>query len=516
MKKGQISRRGFLIGGGATLALPMLESVVPFSKAYAQTLPAPRLLIVTYGNGLGRGERVYPAEAHLSALDVNKFSEYIKPLASLKNYFSIVGNMHNSTASYPCDFIGGGHGGAAASLLTCGMVYPKESNGNLPLAGPSVDQFIAQSLYASRGSMAALVLGTPDGNDNVESWGYPYVRYTSYRKDNVTGKIENAPLITNPRSAFDQVMAAAAPPVTPPTSGGGPHPLQKLVDFILSDAKDLRRKVSKGDQVTLDRYLADIDDLQRSIASTQPNPNPSPQPLTCNGTAPTVPGTLWWDSHPTTVDQMNDIVKLAFQCDRTRVINYAMGQCQSVINFNRFGLKTSSGQTVMDKDHHGISHTHEVSGEENFRMASMRAIVGWYSTKFASLLTKLKDTPDPVFGGTLLDNTMILFMSELSSGHDHYGNHLPVILAGGGAGTLTNQGKYLAYTNRTHTFTCTPHDGNTYNNQVQYSVYPELSEWVGYPISSLYLTLMQKMGVKGSNGQLITSFRDSVGTINIG
>lgn len=515
MKKGQISRRHFLMGSGAALALPMLESVVPFgSMAHAQALPAPRLLLVTVGNGLVPGERLYPdGSGHLSALDTNKFSEYLKPLAPLKNYFSVIGNVHNPWASYPCSFIGGGHGGAAASLFTCGLVKPKESNGNLPLAGPSLDQIVGQALYASRGTMSALVLGTPDGNDNVESWNFPYVRYTSYRRDSITQKIENSPLILNPKTAFDQVLAASAPPVvTQP--GQTTHPLKNLVDFILGDAKDLRRKVSRGDQLVLDRYLANVSDLQNSINQTQQPTQPTQTTLTCNGTSPNVPGTLWWDSHPQTVDQMNDIVKLAFQCDRTRVINYAMGQCQSVINFNRFGLKTASGADVMDKDHHGISHVNE--GETPERKASLRAIVNWYMGRFASLLTKLKDAPDPVYGGTILDNTIVLFTMELSSGHDHYGNHMPIILAGGGAGKLTNQGKYLSYGTRTHNFSCTPQDGNTYNNQTQYSIYPDSSGWVGYPISSLYLTLLQKMGVKGSNGQLITSLQDSVGPLNIG
>lgn len=510
MSKSQISRRGFLIGGGAALALPMLESVIP-TRAFAQTLPAPRFLIVTIGNGLVRDERLYPdGSGHLSALDTNKFSEYLRPLASLRNYFSVIGNLHNPWASYPCSFIGGGHGGAAASLLTCGQVFPKESNGNLKLVGPSIDQIIGQSLYAARGTMSALALGTPDGNDNIESWDFPYVRYTSYRRDSVTNKIENTPLITNPRTAFDQIMSASTPPMTPPP--GGVSPLKGLVDYILADAKDLRRKVSRGDQITLDRYLANVQELQKSIQSTTSNP-PSTN-LTCNGTPPNVPGSLWWDSHPQTVDQMNDMIKLAFQCDRTRVINYSMGQCQSVINFRRFGLKTSTGADVMDKDHHGISHIFE--GETKERSESLRAIVNWYMGKFASLLTKLKDTPDPVFGGNILDNTMVLFTMELSSGHDHYGNHLPVILAGGGAGKLTNQGKYMAFGTRTHNFSCSPHNGETYNNQTQYSIYPDSSKWAGYPISSLYLTLMQKLGVKGSNGQLIASLQDSVGTLNIG
>ena len=485
------------------------------TNVYAQTtLPAPRLLIVTYGGGIDVN-RIYPdGTPHLSPLSASKLYSGYQPLAGLINSFSVIGNLHNTTASYPCDFIGGGHGGAAASLFTCGMVYSKESNGNLPLAGPSFDQVVGQSLYASRGTMACLVLGTPDGNDNVESWGFPYNRYTSYRKDSVTGKIESAPLILNPKAAFDAVMAATTPPYVPPVAGG--NPVKTLVDFVLADAKDLRRKISKNDKLTLDRYLANVTDLQKSISMTQPNPNPTPAP-TCNGSAPTVPATLGWDKHPTTVDQMNEIIKLAFQCDRTRVINYAMGQCQSVINFNRFGLKNADGSSVMDRDHHNITHTNENPAEATVKVNSLHSIVKWYNQKFANLLNSLKSTPDPVFGGTLLDNTIVLWMSEFSNGWAHYGNHLPVVIAGGGAGLLRNQGKYMAFTDKRLVFTCRPEHGQLYSNQVEYQIYPSglnTNEWLGHTVSDLYLTIMQKMGVK-VNGSLITKFGDSSGTIAI-
>ncbi|MGE3759253.1 MAG: hypothetical protein AB7H97_15925, partial [Pseudobdellovibrionaceae bacterium] len=147
------------------------------------------------------------------------------------------------------------------------------------------------------------------------------------------------------------------------------------------------------------------------------------------------------------------------------------------------------------------------------RTLSHRAIGVWYMKRMADLLWKLKNTPDPVFGGNLLDNTIVVITTEMSSGN-HWGNHIPTMIAGGGAGLLTNRGKYYNFGTRSHSFSCTTLDGKTHSTAG--GIAPDSSGWRGYPISSLYLALMQKLGVKGSDGQLISSFQDSVGALNIG
>jgi hypothetical protein len=161
-------------------------------------------------------------------------------------------------------------------------------------------------------------------------------------------------------------------------------------------------------------------------------------------TPPGVPDTF--EAH---IDLMFDLQVLAYQADLTRVITFLLGRETSNRTYPQIGVRDG---------HHSISH----HGNDPEKVANVVKIDTYHTTMFARYLEKLRSTPDG--NGSLLDSVMILYGSGHSNGDHHDPRDLPILLVGGGAGTMAP--------GRHHRFPA------------------------GTPLTNLHLTLLEKLGVQ--------------------
>ena len=371
----QISRRTWLKGAlGATLALPTLE-FFSAGTASAQSGAAPRLLVYFLPNGRvpewwvpsgGNGALSFPAE-----------SAALQPFAN--RALSLV-NLDNIAAR---ESPGAAHAMGTSTVMS-GVRFPD-------LAGlkcnTTLDQYVAQkvggmsrfrSLQFSAGEPATCdVGGSPCPYTQCISWAAP-----------------GQPLIPtiNPARAFDQLFDTSVDGLKGEKAEIRKISRRSLLDFVLDDAHDLERKLGSEDKSRLEAYFTSFREVEQRLTSEAVT-DACPLPAAAPG------GTL---AYPERVGAFQEIMKLAFQCDQTRVISFMI----------EFGLSQRTHDFLgAPGQHHAISH-----GDPG----QLRRVETWHAQQIAGLLTLLQDTPD-IDGSSLLDNTMVLVMPSMGIGtvHDH-------------------------------------------------------------------------------------------------
>ena len=428
MVRNLVSRRAVLRGMGVTLALPLLDATEAASSSARLGTPAApvRLATLFHPNG------VYPQnwDADGEGRDYT-LSRILKPLAPVRDDVSVISNLGTGAK---------GHVGATSSFLTGTPLHKKAAGRiNTPNMGTSLDQFVAERI-GGRNSIASLEVGTePPRSGGENGLAISYANTVSWRSDNtkVDPEIE-------PQAVFDRLFGV---------SGKTRDELAdeaSIIDHVLEDAKALRRRGSQADRRKLDEYLTSVRDVEKRIRrnltpdSREADWKPAIEPELFRPEAG-IPATR--DEH---LQQMLDLIVLAFQTNTTRVATFMMAHGFSRQNFTF--LDGVSG------DHHSISHH-----KENPELTEPYTIVSqWYVSQLVYLVERLKSIPERD-GRTLLDNTMILYGSALKNGNGHTTQDLPILLAGRGGGAL-NPGRRI--------------------------VLPEET-----PIANLHLSLARSMGV---------------------
>ena len=237
-----------------------------------------------------------------------------------------------------------------------------------------------------------------------------------------------------PRAVFDRMFR--------PPSGGVTD--RSVMDAVLVDARTLRGYTSKADQYRLDEYFESIRALERRIEFSEARSGQmrSDGALTDTMMTPT-PGIP--ADHQSYVRLMLDLMIAAFQSDATRVATFMLDHGQS----NRYFDFIPDVQGTW----HALSHYQNASGKTEdddgittwesveSKRAMYAEVIRWHHTQVAYLLDRMKSIVEPN-GGTLLDNSMILYGASLGDGNEHDANDLPTLLAGGGGGTITT-GRYI-------------------------------------------------------------------------
>lgn len=391
MQVATIGRRAFLRGAGVTFALPWLESLAARLPSSMQRPPV-RLAIVVTPNGMLPSAWRPELEADGPGW-VPSFT--LEPLASHRRHVSVLTGLANRQS-----FSGDGHYAKVAPLLTGQKI--RRTGGRDLWNGVSMDQVAARALGGST-LLPSLELGC-DPIYPVEDMGYSTV-YGGH----IAWSAPDRPMLKEivPRQVFDRLFRASALAADPARAS--------VLDAVRRDSKRLAARLGQRDRHKLEEYEDAVRALELRIeaaAQTSVRTIPAEQaPL------PGVPS-----DYPTHVELMLDLIALAWRTDATRVVTFLTGNEVSGRNFAF--VDGCAG------NFHEFSH-HEGKAE---KQEPYRKINRWHVEQFAALLDRLAAIEEG--DGTLLDHSMVVLAAAMSDGNAHSPHDLPVLLAGGGGGSL--------------------------------------------------------------------------------
>jgi hypothetical protein len=407
--KKAIPRRKFLRGVGTTLALPLLDSMIP--AVAAATPPSMRLSFVYVPNGiimdrwtpstLGTGFEITPT---------------LEPLAKFRNHLLILTGLNNKAAEPPPGpRLTGPHAAAAGAFLT--GVHPKPPG----QAGISVDQIAAQEL-GKHTQLSSLELTLDSGETGAGADAADtdaYLNSISWRSASTPLPMEN-----NPRNLFERLFGEGNS-TDPAERLRGIRKDRSILDSVTEEISQILGKVGPSDKDKLSEYLTGVRDVERRIQKAE-ELSLSSRELPLMERPSGIPAS--YEEH---ARLMFDLQLLAFQTDMTRVITFAMAREKSERAYREIGLA---------EGHHALSHH---SGDVDM-IAKVAEINLYHARLFASFVEKLQATPDGE--GSLLDHALIVYCSSLSEGSSHNPSNLPIALLGGAAGRIKS-GRHLRYQN---------------------------------------------------------------------
>lgn len=432
--KKHLPRRRFLRGLGATVALPLLDAMIPARTALAQTAanPEPRLAFIYFPHGAVDGNWT-PARVGRDFA----FTPILAPLERFRDRLTIVSGLSNQHAYGPV------HAITPATWLS--SVSPRKSQD--PLGGVTADQ-IAAAQIGQNSPLPSLEIATEvEGGAAACDSGYgcSFVRTISFRTPTTP-----QPMEVNPRKLFRRLFG----------QGDSPEERELLsarrssvLDLIAEETEALKRTLGANDLSKLDDYLDSVREIERRIAILDKNDiSTMDLPEAPIG----IPADF--DEH---INLMFDLLILAFEANLTRIATFMMAAEVSDQTYNHIGVRDAF---------HPLSH-------HNYNPAMLERLtrVQTYNTEvFARFVDRLDSMPDG--DGSMLDNSILLYGSNMSDSNAHAHDDLPLAVVGGGAGRL-NGGSHIR-------------------------------EPDGTPISNLVLTLLQRAGVE------IESIGDSTGVIS--
>jgi hypothetical protein len=403
--KKALPRRTFLKGLQATLALPLLDAMIPAATALAQTAARPvrRLGFVYIPMGCDHGRWTPAGEGTLGEL-----SPILAPLDAVKEQLTVVTNLRLEQ-SYP-----GTHDTANAGFLSAAFAKHTESSDYY--LGTTVDQVAAKQIGRDT-QLPSLELAM-DLNPlaGVCNNGYACVYQNCLSWSSPTTPL---PSEAHPRIVFERLFGEGD------SADGRRAALRaraSLLDSFSDDIARLKRRVGTTDRARVDQYLDTIREIERQIqrAEAAAATNPTPDVDRPIG----VPAAF--ADH---AKLLFDLQVLAFQADITRVVTFQLARELNNRTYPEIGVPDP---------HHPTSH----HGNDPEKLAKIAKINTFHVSLFAQFLEKLKATPDG--DGSLLDNTVYLYGSGLgnSSIHDH--ENLPILVAGGAACGMKG-GRHIRY-----------------------------------------------------------------------
>ena len=411
-----LSRRAVLCGLGTTIALPLLDSMVPaFAASRRLTEKAPRRMAFVY---IPNGAIMQDWTPENTGADYG-LKSILQPLEPFRNDVSVLSGLaqHNGKA------LGDGpgdHARAASTFLT--GVHPKKTDGADIRVGISVDQVAAQKI-GHKTRFGSIELGTEPGRlaGNCDS-GYScaYSNSISWRSPTTP----NPPEI-NPRLVFERLFGDVRTGETPRARARRLRQDESILDFVQQDTKKLQRTLGATDRRKLDEYLAGIREIERSISSDENQSAQLPPDLEKPAGIPAE-----FTDH---MKIMFDLMTVALQADMTRIVTFMVGREGSNRTYREIGVPDP---------HHGLTH-HQ---DDQEKIDKISKINRFHVEQFSYLLEKMRSVSDG--DGTLLDNSMLVYGSSLGDGNRHTHHDLPVLLAGRAGGTV-KAGRHLVYRENT-------------------------------------------------------------------
>ena len=436
--KKHLPRRTFLRGMGVSLALPLLDSMVPARTLFAQTAAkaAPRLGFVYIPHGAIMDKWTPVAEGAGF-----EFTPILKPLEPFRDRLNVISGLGHKAADTTAV-----HSLSPTTWLS--GVRPKATQGVDAFAGVTADQIAAQSIGQDT-VLPSMELATEDHSGLIGScdrdYGCIYMNTLSWRTPTTP-----LPMEINPRKVFERMF------------GQGGSAAERLVriqedrsilDAITRDVASLQLKLGPSDRETMTQYLDNIREIERRIQRAEKSQGDEQLLL------PTRPAGVPFDFEEH-VRLMYDLMALAYQSNITRVVTFMVSREVSNRTYPQVGVADG---------HHAISHHQNRADkmEKNVKIQTFNVAM------FGEFLDKLKNMPDG--DGSILDNTVLLYGSNMSNSnaHDHF--PLPNLVVGGAAGRMKG-GRHLRYPDHT-------------------------------PMTNLLVSMLDKAGVRQTN------LGDSTGTL---
>jgi hypothetical protein len=386
-----LPRRTFIQGMGATLALPLLDAMVPALSAASKS--APRFAAIYVGNGANPHEWI-PASVGAGF----EFSPTLKSLEAFRDRTLVVSGLDNFPATDQGD-TGGQHPRAAPAFMSC--MHPKQTEGADVQAGTTIDQMIAQ--HICRDTKLTSLEVSVDRNDTVGACDHGYA--CAYL-NSMSWKTPTLPLPaeTTPRFVFERLFGVGA---TAEERAARSHEDHSILDGVTQEISKLRARLGSRDRVKLGEYFDAVRDLEQRIAKSESTNSDFAVPEQPAG----VPETF-----REYAEIMFDLQALAFQADVTRVSSFMMARENINRSYNEIGLPEA---------HHAMSH-HSNNPEKMKAYAKLNA---YHVETLAYFLKKLQTISDG--DGTLLDHTVVLYGSGMSDGNVHNNYDVPVVVVGG-------------------------------------------------------------------------------------
>ena len=388
--KKHLSRRKVLKGAGASIALPMLDAMIP--AASAQPGAKLRLGFVYIPHGA-----VYESWTPEATGNDFEMSRILSTLADFKDHMTVVSDLRNKPAESPDP-----HAITAGTWLRCvapaGTDYPED--------GISADQFAAREL-GTETPFPSLELSTNGAN------GGSFSSTIAFRTPT-----QPLPMEHDPRKLYFRMFGQGE---TSQEREAIASETNSLLDLVMEDAASLNKELGASDRVLMGEYLESVREIElqmQKLAEQDMSSVDIPD-------APVgVPGNF-----PDHLDLMYDLMALAYQADLTRVATFMSDREVSMRTYNHIGISDAF---------HPLSH-HQ---DDPAKLDRLSRVQSWYASAFARFVQKLSDMPD--VDGSLLDNSMILYGSCMANSNLHNNDKVPSVILGKAGGRIKG-GQHLRY-----------------------------------------------------------------------
>ncbi|HXA67597.1 MAG TPA: DUF1552 domain-containing protein [Bryobacteraceae bacterium] len=408
-----LSRRTVLRGVGASLALPLLDSMVPAQTPLAKTAATPRsrLCCIEMVHG-SAGSTVDGSNKHYWSPEKEgadfEFTQTLEPLASFRDYITVISDTDLRPAGAFADAEeGGDHFRSSSVFLTA--AHPKLTMGADILCGTSVDQLYAQQ-FGQDTPLPSLQVCI----ESLDASGHCDYGYACVYSDTISwaSPTQPLPMTVDPRSVFESLFGDGS---TPEDRALRQQANGSVLDRIMHRVAQLQKGLPARDRTRLNEYLEDVREIERRIQKVESHNR--------SGIARQLPAAPVGvpDSFEEHVKLMFDLQALAFITDTTRVSAFKMSRdvCQRV--YAESGVKVPF---------HSASH----HGETPAKIADFAKINRYHVSLVPYFLEKLKNTPDG--DGNLLDHSLVLYGSPLGDSNAHNHKRVPVFLAGHASGKV--------------------------------------------------------------------------------
>jgi len=396
--KKHLSRRTFLRGAmGATLALPMMEAMMPALTAQSKANRPSRFGVVYQPCG------IFPDTWHPDAVGSGfTFKPAMQPMEPHRAYLTTISNM---TAPWGESV----HVGASTAFLNgVGPAGDRDGTGDMfgkIQSKKTLDQFIADKV-AEDTPLRSIEVGTEDMGTSVGACdGFPCTFFNTLAWRTDTAPL---PVVINPRVTFERMFGEAG---SSEERMARLKERQSILDSVSAEATRLKGKLGAPDRRIFDEYLSNIRDVEQQLDRMEKRLG------TLTG-IPDAPVGLpeAFDDH---LSITYNLMHLALQGDITRVFTFMLGHEPTDRSYPFLGIPET---------HHSVSH----HGNDAEKMQKYAKIATYQMSKLSEFVEKLKTTPDG--DGNLLDHSLFLYGSGMTNGNQHDHENLPTLLVGGAAG----------------------------------------------------------------------------------
>ena len=442
-----LARRTVLRGLGAAIALPFLDSMVPAFAAVRNSAArrVKRLGAVYVPNGMSMPYWLPPTEGRLELTPI------LQPLAPVQDRVVVLSGMANQEAKQWLNEGDGDHSRCQAAYLTGAHAMKASGTTNSTLeVGVSMDQLAAFELREDTqiGSLELSLESNELTGQCEDGYGCAYSSTIAWRDANTP-----VPMQSNPRAVFEHLFGAVG--TTNREERSRALKMEKsILDSVNDELTDLQRRLGRGDRSKLAGYLDSVRDIERRIQIAESQSDRG------------LPEVAQPAGIPASFEEygniMFDLLFVAYQSDLTRVGTFLFGREKSVRTYPEVGVPSP---------HHPTSH-HRQRPEQLERLSKINT---FHMTMFGRFLEKLQSTSDGE--GSLLDNSIFIYGAGMGNSNAHDPLDLPIVLAGGGAGTLEG-GRHVRL--------------------------PE-----GTPLANMHLAVLEKMGISAE------SLGDATGTLPV-